>query len=67
MPTMQAVLIKDGKGPVDNLYIGDTEKPVPKEGEVLVKVGLPCDQMKPDDKRFVDRCFWPQSLGFEPA
>ncbi|KIJ17867.1 hypothetical protein PAXINDRAFT_167810 [Paxillus involutus ATCC 200175] len=38
MPTMQAVLIKDGKGPVDNLYIGDTEKPVPKEGEVLVKI-----------------------------
>jgi putative PIG3 family NAD(P)H quinone oxidoreductase len=35
---MRAVLIKDGKGPIENLYIGDTERPVPKEGEVLVKV-----------------------------
>ncbi|KIJ62673.1 hypothetical protein HYDPIDRAFT_30266 [Hydnomerulius pinastri MD-312] len=38
MPTMRAVLIKDGKGPIENLYIGDTEKPVPKDGEVLVKI-----------------------------
>lgn len=38
---MRAVLIKDGKGPIENLYIGDTERPVPKEGEVLVKVRAP--------------------------
>ena len=41
MATMRAVLIKDGKGPIENLYIGDTERPVPKEGEVLVKVRAP--------------------------
>ncbi|KAF9221531.1 quinone oxidoreductase putative [Gyrodon lividus] len=38
MPMMRAVLIKDGNGPIDNLYIGDTEKPIPKEGEVLIKI-----------------------------
>lgn len=41
MATMRAVLIKDGKGPLENLYIGETNKPIPKAGEVLVKVGLP--------------------------
>ncbi|KAL7421992.1 hypothetical protein Q5752_003764 [Cryptotrichosporon argae] len=35
---MKAILIKDGKGPVDNLYIGETEKPSPEKGEVLVKI-----------------------------
>ncbi|KAI0073499.1 quinone oxidoreductase [Panus rudis PR-1116 ss-1] len=35
---MRAVLVKDGKGPVDNLYIGETQKPMPKEDEVLVKI-----------------------------
>lgn len=38
MSTMRAVLIKDDKGPIENLYIGETEKPVPKQGQVLVKV-----------------------------
>ncbi|KAI6042655.1 quinone oxidoreductase putative [Pisolithus marmoratus] len=38
MSTMRAVLIKDGKGPIENLYIGEVEKPVPKESQVLVKV-----------------------------
>jgi len=38
MSTMRAVLIKDGQGPIENLYIGDTAQPVPKHGEVLVKV-----------------------------
>lgn len=37
---MRAVLIKDGKGPAENLYIGEEETPEPKEGEVLVKVRL---------------------------
>ncbi|KIY52377.1 quinone oxidoreductase putative [Fistulina hepatica ATCC 64428] len=37
MATMRAVLIKDGKGPIENLYIGETEKPVAGPGEVLIK------------------------------
>ena len=40
MATMKAVLIKDGKGPIENLYVGETEKPVPEAGQVLVKVRL---------------------------
>jgi NADPH:quinone reductase-like Zn-dependent oxidoreductase len=35
---MRAVLIKDGQGPIENLYIGQTDKPVPTKGQVLVKV-----------------------------
>ena len=35
---MRAVLIKDGKGPIENLYIGETGKPTIKADEVLVKV-----------------------------
>ena len=38
MSTMRAVLIKGGKGPVENLYIGEIERPSPRHGEVLVKV-----------------------------
>ena len=38
--TMRAVLIKDGKGPVENLYIGETSIPTLQPGQVLVKVGL---------------------------
>lgn len=38
MPTMRAVCIKDGKGPAENLYIGEVERPVPRRGEVLVKI-----------------------------
>ncbi|EMD39659.1 hypothetical protein CERSUDRAFT_111964 [Gelatoporia subvermispora B] len=38
MTQMRAVLIKDEKGPVENLYLGETEKPSPKPDEVLVKV-----------------------------
>ena len=35
---MRAVLVKDGKGPLKNLYIGETATPKPADGEVLVKV-----------------------------
>jgi len=35
---MRAVLIKDGKGPIENLYIGETPTPSPGKGEALVKV-----------------------------
>ena len=35
---MRAVLIKNGKGPLENLYIGETVVPALQSGEVLVKV-----------------------------
>jgi len=35
---MRAVLIKNGKGPIENLYVGDSERPQPSEGQVLVKI-----------------------------
>lgn len=35
---MKCILIKDGKGPVENLYIGEEATPEPKQGEILVKV-----------------------------
>ena len=36
---MRAILVKDGKGPAENLYLGEEETPSPKDGQVLVKVG----------------------------
>jgi NADPH:quinone reductase-like Zn-dependent oxidoreductase len=38
MAHMRAILIKGDQGPIENLYVGQTPKPVPGEGEVLVKV-----------------------------
>lgn len=38
MAQMRAVLVKDGAGGSDSLFIGETEKPTPAAGEVLVKV-----------------------------
>jgi len=38
MTKMRAVLVKDGRGPSDALYIGEVDKPTAKEGEVIVKV-----------------------------
>ncbi|GLB38186.1 putative quinone oxidoreductase [Lyophyllum shimeji] len=35
---MRAVLIKDERGPVENLYIGEVPLPTPGPGEVLVKI-----------------------------
>jgi len=41
MASMKAILVKDGKGPVGNLYIGETECPKPtKNGQVVVKVKM---------------------------
>ncbi|KAJ3531794.1 hypothetical protein NM688_g7523 [Phlebia brevispora] len=37
-PSMRAVIVKDGKGPLENLYIGEIERPSPRHGEVLVKI-----------------------------
>lgn len=39
--SMKAVLVKNGQGPIENLYIGDYPKPQPTEsGQVLVKVKM---------------------------
>ncbi|KAI0642972.1 quinone oxidoreductase [Trametes meyenii] len=35
---MRAILVKSGRGPLENLYLGETEKPSPGPGKVLVKV-----------------------------
>ncbi|KAH9924685.1 quinone oxidoreductase [Epithele typhae] len=35
---MRAILVKDGKGPIENLFIGEAERPSPGPGMVLVKV-----------------------------
>ncbi|KAL4069984.1 hypothetical protein V8B97DRAFT_2024318 [Scleroderma yunnanense] len=35
---MRAVLVKDGQGPIENLYFGQVDKPVPKEGQVVVRI-----------------------------
>ncbi len=35
---MRAILIKDDKGPLGNLYIGNVETPTPGERQLLVKV-----------------------------
>ena len=37
---MKAILIKDGKGPAENLYMGEEETPEPSKGQVQVKVSL---------------------------
>jgi hypothetical protein len=37
---MKCILIKDGKGPAENLYLGEEPVPKAKEGEVLVKVSF---------------------------
>lgn len=37
---MRAILIKDGTGPADNLYIGEEATPEPADGQVQVKVSL---------------------------
>lgn len=35
---MRAVLVKDGAGPAENLYIGEAPKPQITSKEILVKV-----------------------------
>ncbi|RSH86759.1 uncharacterized protein EHS24_005031 [Apiotrichum porosum] len=35
---MKCVLVKDGQGPVENLYIGEEATPEPKAGEVQIKI-----------------------------
>lgn len=38
MAQMRAVLVKNGAGGVENLYIGEAPKPNPAAGQVVVKV-----------------------------
>jgi NADPH:quinone reductase-like Zn-dependent oxidoreductase len=38
MSTMRAVLIKDGKGKADALYIGEAPKPSAGPGQIVVKI-----------------------------
>ena len=38
MSDMRAVLVKDGKGPVESLFIGSAPRPAPSPTEILVKV-----------------------------
>ena len=35
---MRAILIKNNKGPAENLYLGEAPKPELRSGEVIVKV-----------------------------
>jgi hypothetical protein len=46
MSSMRAVLIKDGKGPIEHLFVGETQKPVLTSTQVLVKV-RPADGHSP--------------------
>ena len=74
MTKMRAVLIKGGHGPIENLHIGETDRPVPKKGQVLVKV---CTYSHLDDltdqqahwqvRHVLDCRVRPQSHGSGPA
>ena len=60
---MRAVLIKDGKGPSENLYIGEEATSRPKAGEVQVKVSVArrCRQIRADvdlDKSMSANVHW---------
>ncbi|KAF5380751.1 hypothetical protein D9757_007165 [Collybiopsis confluens] len=35
---MRAILVKQGKGPIENLYLGDAPEPVLQYGQILVKI-----------------------------
>lgn len=41
--SMRAILVKDGKGPIESLYIGETATPTLKTCEVLVKARSPLE------------------------
>jgi NADPH:quinone reductase-like Zn-dependent oxidoreductase len=62
MSPMRAVLIKDGKGPVENLYIGEAPKPKPSAGQVLVKACLIC--VNPSSALVFDLAFPAQIRAF---
>ena len=51
MSTMKAILVKDDKGPLENLYLGEAERPKPSaDGQVLVKVSIPSHPSMTDEE-----------------
>jgi hypothetical protein len=65
MTTMRAVLIRDEAGPVENLYIGETAKPIPAIGEVLVKVGnITFPPVNTETFVVLDKGLWFESNGY---
>ena len=70
---MRAVLIKDGKGPIENLYIGEIPVPILRDGEVLVKVTLLCSDLHfglyGTNVHFwlTGKSIWPESYGHRAA
>jgi hypothetical protein len=74
---MKCILIKDGKGPADNLYLGEEAVPKVKDGEVLVKVSFTIllfvaginPKATMTDKSFtpancgIDQSFWSKPYG----
>ena len=66
---MRAVLIKDGEGPVENLYIGEAPKPTLGNGEVLIKESLNDSYWKAynfDLNSLIDTSIWPEQIGYFP-
>ena len=49
MPQMRAVLVKDGKGGFENLFLGLDETPKLSPNQVLVKVGIRIRRTHLDD------------------
>jgi hypothetical protein len=43
---MKCILIKDGKGPAENLYMGEEKIPSLEAGQVLVKVRVSCSRWR---------------------
>ncbi len=53
---MKCILIKDGKGPAENMYMGEEAVPKSKDGEVLVKVTNFNDLMGMRERELTRRC-----------
>ena len=69
---MRAILIKNGKGPLENLYIGETAVPTLQPGEVLVKVRTYRETARRPGilivtHSMVDQSVRSQSHGYHPA
>jgi len=65
---MRAVLIKDDKGPVENLYLGEAPKPSPAAGQILVKIkafGLNRMDLSQREGHYPPPAGWSTILGVE--
>lgn len=58
MPQMRAVLVKDGKGGFENLFLGLDETPKLSPNQVLVKVGIRIRRTHLDDGWIDLTCWW---------